>query len=1108
MNYEKFKKKLSGFLAVLMVLGTLVLPTSVYADEEDDTVAASADLSETSVIEADVDSTDVTASEEETSTEQYTASYNEQYMEMLLGADSYQNYKEDYAKVPKATQTVVINAVESFNEQASIEASAEEDTTLTYSVAKASDLSTEYAYDSVKEHITGKDGADDPDVLVTGNEGCYVFDVDIPETGKYAMRITYSAEAQSVDEDEASAAISTTIERMLYVDGSIPFSETRYLYFPRCWYYEYEEDDDGYTKYEADDGTVYYLSEDGTDAYILNDDDTKTPCDVDDIDGYIQFQKDKNGNDTRPRRWEKTTWQTYYVRDWLGYEIDPLEFYFTEGEHTITLHSNRESMVVYTIELYPYEEEISYEDYIEQAKANGAEEITDIEDIKLQGENPEYVSVQNVFPANDRTSALSEPQDPAHIRYNYLDTPTVNNWMRYSVTVPKSGLYSISFRFRQNTLIGLFTSRRIKVNGEIPFREASYLRFDYNTSWQTQYASDGKTDQFLFYLEEGENTIELEVVLGYMVQYVYDIEQTIESLQDAYQTLLMITGAVPDTYRDYGFGRLCPEAIDAIAKGADTLIEIEDSIVELTGSVGDQSNALGTISDLLTLMARDEYEIAGNLVTFKNYIISLEDWLYQALSQPLKLDYIVVGGADYELDRPIPTTLGALGFEVVAFVSSFSMDYTTIGFRDDAATLENEVIEMWAVSDRESMLIQRYVVDNYFTPESHISLRIKVISAGLTEAILAGIGPDVSFLDTVNTITFGMRTAIEPLEDFDGFDELMKSFPEAMMDKLTMVGQDNIEHTYGLPTTLVFSMAFFRTDVLSELGLDIPDSWDELYSVMSTLGYNNLQVGLPTGLVGTELFLFQQDDGNETLYKDDGKAINLDSNNALAGFTQLCEMFTKYSSPAEYEITRFRTGEIPIMIAEDAITIYNQLMTYYELRGLWQMTPVIGTVESDGTTICRNTIANTNAMIMPRGDGNKETIWEFMKWYCGDDAMTRFARESIAVSSPTSKYSTANLSALLSQKWTDQERSAIEAQLNSLVGVPEYPGAYIVNVYANFAFLDAYNYGTDPSEAMLDQILDINKEISRKREEFGLEAYEVNYGNQVNEQSNASNTDE
>ncbi len=1046
------KKVLSLFLVLVTLLGTLSMP-GVFADEETDADKTSDTASDLlgapeMTVEAVDDPEVAVATEGEELPEetaepeddgQYHVTYDEETLNKLIGVDSYSAYSRKYKDVGKGSESVVINAVEAYNaEQSTAEVSVESGT----------------AYG---------DGSIDADVLVTGGSGETVFNVTVPKEGMYAMKVTY---ASVVTNDEDATEISTTIERMLYIDDALPFSETRYLYFPRTWEYEYESDENGELIY-----------------------DEEYDC--------LTFPEDKNGNDTRPRRWEKPAWQTYYVRDWLGFEIDPFEFYFTEGEHTVTMVSNREQMVIYEIELYKYDEEPMYDDWLEDMKADGVKEITvaELEElggpIKVQAENPDAVSVQNIIPGSDRTSSITEPQDPSKIKYNILDTGAANNWMKYTVNAPKAGLYSLSFRFRQNSLIGMFTSRRVLINGEIQFREASYLRFMYETSFQSSYANNGKQD-FLFYLEEGENEIMIEVVLGEMVQYVYRIEQLVDELNDVYQKMLMITGPVPDSYRDYGFYRLVPECIESIAEAANELYDIQESIIEMTGEEGDQTNTLETIAELFEDMATDEYEIAPNFLTFKNYIIALSDWLYAALGQPVKLDYFVFGGTDEELPQAVSSTWQTVWFECRAFVASFTMDYTTIGFSDDAQTATEHTIEMWSISDRESMLITRYLVDNYFTPESGISLRIKVITAGLTEAILAGIGPDVSFLDTTNTITFGMRSALLAMEDFEGYDELMAEFPEGFKTRLTMDCKDGERHSFGVPTSIIIPMAFYRLDVLSELGVEIPDTWDDLLEQMPALLNNNMDIGLSTGLIGLELFLYQTEGGD--LYDEGGYSTNLDDPVSLSAFKTMSEMFQKYSAPVAYDITRFRTGEIPIMVSNDGITIYNMLMTYYELRGLWIMAPVIGTLHSDGKTIDRTAIADTLAMVMPRGGNDPEIIWEFVKWYCGADAQNRLARESLAVSLPTNKHSTANVKALLAQKWTDEERSAIRTVIDFTDCVPEYPGAYILTQYVSFAFLDTYNNGTNAADAMLEQITYINKEISRKRKEFGLDYLEITYG--------------
>ena len=46
------------------------------------------------------------------------------------------------------------------------------------------------------------------------------------------------------------------------------------------------------------------------------------------------------------------------------------------------------------------------------------------------------------------------------------------------------------------------------------------------------------------------------------------------------------------------------------------------------------------------------------------------------------------------------------------------------------------------------------------------------------------------------------------------------------------------------------------------------------------------------------------------------------------------------------------------------------------------------------------------------------------------------------------------------------------------------PGNYIVGRNTNFAFLSVYNEDASPVEAMLGYVNDINKELTRKRDEY------------------------
>ena len=97
----------------------------------------------------------------------------------------------------------------------------------------------------------------------------------------------------------------------------------------------------------------------------------------------------------------------------------------------------------------------------------------------------------------------------------------------------------------------------------------------------------------------------------------------------------------------------------------------------------------------------------------------------------------------------------------------------------------------------------------------------------------------------------------------------------------------------------------------------------------------------------------------------------------------------------------------------------------------------------------------------------------------------------VAIMGPSAKYNTANRSALAELPWTMEEYTQISAQFENLAAVPNYPGAYIIGRYTSFAFLSAYNEKADPVESLMGYINTINKEITRKREEFGLETLEI-----------------
>ena len=157
---------------------------------------------------------------------------------------------------------------------------------------------------------------------------------------------------------------------------------------------------------------------------------------------------------------------------------------------------------------------------------------------------------------------------------------------------------------------------------------------------------------------------------------------------------------------------------------------------------------------------------------------------------------------------------------------------------------------------------------------------------------------------------------------------------------------------WALPETQDFAMLFYRTDVLYELGVQPPDTWEEVYDALLKLQQNGLDLYYPPptgvavteGSVGFTPFLFQN--GGDYYVCEDATSgfckSSLNTPEALAGFQEWTELYSNYKIPREANFfTRMRTGEQPMGISN--YFIYIQLSTAApELTGRWEMRPMPG----------------------------------------------------------------------------------------------------------------------------------------------------------------------
>ena len=987
----------------------------------------------------------------------------------LLNAISYEEYSKKNADVKGATQTIQV-PIDQF-------------------VAEGEGFKMET-----------KGGAD---ALYTPATGSVSWTVEIPETGKYAIKIEYYPDQNR----------STSIERILKINDKVPFAEARFLTLPKRWVNDYVDFEiDSSLVAEAKAVGYNVVEKDGKSYLTFPDFVTQEMSEFADEYGVRFFQRDITKNEIRPTTTDVPAWMTYYLKDSSGYYTSNFEFVFEAGANKITLEGQNEPMSIKAITLYPIEQIDTYAEYIAKYAGEPAGQDT----IKIEAELATVMSNKTIYPVEDRSCAINSPTDTTCSILNTIGGDkwaTAGQWVEYRFKVSSSGMYDIVSRFRQDVLDGMSTCRSMYLYSEglsegakgyyngAPFEEALKLAYDYSAEWQVTPLATGKEDtngdgkidkkdeqkSFQVYLEKDVvYTIRLEVTLGKMGDVVRRVTDILNSINKDYLDIIKLTGISPDQYRDYGFSQVMPDVMVDMVIQSRNLYQLADELTLIAGEKSSNVATLEKVARLLEEMGTDDDEVAKNLANLKSYIGTLGTFLSDAQTQPLQLDYIQIQPAGTEMPAATPNFFQTFLHEIKGFWNSFFRDYNSMGALEET---DESATEVWLATARDQSQVYRNLINNDFTPNTNIAIDLKLVAGGtLLPSILADSGPDVYLgLGQGDVINYAIRSALLNIEGFEDFEEFTSNnFNEAAMIVLGIEDADEQMHYYGLPETQSFPMMFVRIDILADLGLEVPRTWDDLMACIPTLQANNMQIGLPTDY---KIFLYQQDGD---LFADDGMRINLDSKVGLASFEKMCNLFTMYSFPYQYDAAnRFRTGEMPILLG-DYTGLYNQLKVFAtEINGKWEFMPLPGEIrgyDEEGNAIINNvSISGVSASVMVKGCDKNESAWEFMKWYTGENCQVGFSNEMVAIMGPSAKQAVANKNALASLPWTTAEYQQVQAQFNNLGSVPNYPGAYIIDRYTNFAFLSAYNDKVNPSDALLAYINTINKEIERKRNEFNLE---------------------
>ena len=499
-----------------------------------------------------------------------------------------------------------------------------------------------------------------------------------------------------------------------------------------------------------------------------------------------------------------------------------------------------------------------------------------------------------------------------------------------------------------------------------------------------------------------------------------------------------------------------------------------------------------TLAVQLEQFVKRHERITQSFTNFKDNITSLGTAMQSMAESKLDIDAIVITGENAKPKKVSDNIFTKLIHEIKACVASYFVDYNSLGdvYDEDA----EDVIEVWLVTGRDQSTVLKTMIDEAFTPNYGVKVNVQLVGAdAILSAVMAGIGPDlVLSVDGWFAVNYAMRNAVEDLTQFSDFEEIAAQFYQSALDPLTY---DDGEHqgVYALPETQLFSVLFYRKDILEDLGVEVPQTWADLIAILPTIQGNNMSVGVPfpdisnVDMSGFNAMIYQN---GGAIYNESKTRTVIDSEEAVKAFELYTSLYNDYGLPTVFDfVSRFRSGEMPIGVGQ--YSLYNTLtVSAPEIRGLWDFTLYPGTLKEDGT-IDRSVHASGLCCMMIATDNEtiKENAWTFMKWWVSADAQARFGREMESVLGSSARYATANKDALEMLAWSSDELAVLQEQQAWGRGFPEIAGGYSTTRHMTNAIRKVINNKEDARETLLTYVHTINEEIEIKRKEFGLPLY-------------------
>ncbi|WZL78948.1 extracellular solute-binding protein [Eubacteriales bacterium mix99] len=797
------------------------------------------------------------------------------------------------------------------------------------------------------------------------------------------------------------------------------------------------------------------------------------------------FPYDRYGNEVMAIPVKQHTWNHTYLFSEDHLFSTPLVTALKEGTNTLSVTCTEEALLIgdFTLSAARQPEESFPEPPKERSGKPDGNRL-----IPIEAEHMTRRNSPNIRPDSIYDTSLT----PYHAKKKVLNVVADSSFksggdrIEYDFQVKESGWYRIGFRYRQSDKANFPVFRNVYVDGKILSDAFQNMPFPYTTKFENQIVTKADGKKAAVFLEKGPHTIAVEVSLDHVRDAIRILTKVTDEMNQLALDIGRITGGNTGRFRDF---RLKDFNFDVTGK-LHYWKEIIDEVYRFLASFNPGVDNIGELAPLkmaariMTDLAKEPDELPKKMDAFNQGTGSARQNLTTMIEQlnqsPLGLDKIFI----FQDGKRLPEGMGffrGTTEKVRRFFYSFGEQEYTPTYQDDT-----DHLQVWVRRPRQYLEMIQKMADTDFKSKYGIDVDLSIMpdQNKLILANASGKSPDVAMAIGSGLIyDLAIRGVLADMRKFDRFREVGRRFAPGML--IPGVADDGL---YGIPETFNFWVMFYRKDILDSMGLKPPDTMEEVRQMLPQLQRRGLNFNSHvSNFVGTKPFAatvpFIYQNGG-TLFDEKKMRCNLDTEEALRGMTMLTENYTIYDMPYEVQsfYQSFRDGRIPIGIADYGML---NLLTNAapEIAGMWEVAPYPGVRDKTGK-VQRWTLGSAESDVIFENSTRKEEAWKFLDWWTSTDVQTRFANTLQSTLGNEYLWNTSNLEAMANTPWIRKHKAILE-QVKWTREPPRILGGYMIERELSNVVTQTVMEGENVRSAMDEAIKRINREITRKLEEFG-----------------------